>query len=109
LQPLLVLIWKPLALSLFPTSLPYNTAVLRIHHVNSRSKTYLLLNLTGFRWRTSVETLCCGSRFRSTSPAGIIGPGNDTNLKPIVIADVQASNGVIHALSRVIIKNLLFL
>ncbi|WP_047414834.1 fasciclin domain-containing protein [Cellulophaga sp. Hel_I_12] len=36
------------------------------------------------------------------SPAGIIGPGNDTTLNPIVIADVQASNGVIHALSRVI-------
>ncbi|WP_405247129.1 fasciclin domain-containing protein [Cellulophaga sp. Asnod2-G02] len=38
----------------------------------------------------------------SASPAGIVGPGEDMTLNPIIIADVQASNGVIHAISRVI-------
>jgi len=50
----------------------------------------------------SVETLGGSNITIQASPAGIIGPGNDTTLNPIVIADVQASNGVIHALSRVI-------
>lgn len=36
------------------------------------------------------------------SPAGIIATGEDDTLNPIIIADVQASNGVIHAISRVI-------
>ncbi len=50
----------------------------------------------------SVETFGGSNITIQASPAGIIGPGDDTTLNPIVIADVQASNGVIHALSRVI-------
>ncbi len=35
-------------------------------------------------------------------PAGVYGSVDPTNLNPIIKADIKASNGVIHAISRVI-------
>jgi uncharacterized surface protein with fasciclin (FAS1) repeats len=86
-------------MSLGDVPIPTLKTVLELHVVPGAN--VLSTELAGLDGQ-AVATLGGSEITINASPAGIVGPGEDTTLNPIIIADVQASNGIIHAISRVI-------